>query len=93
MEEKKWRPIDTYTAIRLSEYKGVWSLMSGNRGDTDTFDKWVCPSYWKNGEKRLLEKNGEYVYVPLQVLLGKGKEEALKTLSALYHELKGDLKP
>ena len=86
--EKQWNQIDTYNSICLSEYNGTWSIMLGNRGDQKTYEKWTCPVVWRNGEKRLLEKNGENVLVPLQVPLGKGKAQAVKSLELLLHQLK-----
>lgn len=86
---KNWVKTSTYDALRLSEYRGKWSIMAGNVGDNDTYDKWINPLKWQNGENVAVnKKDGSGLLVlPLQIPLGD-KENALKILQNLYHQLK-----
>ena len=83
-----WLPIDTYNAIRADKYNDKISIQQGQRGDNDTYIKWCTPQIWRNGEKHLLEKNGEPVFVPWAVNLGNNKDKALKIWAAIGEQLK-----
>ena len=86
--EKQWIPISTYDSVRIDEYNGKWSLQLGKRGDNDTYTAWTCPQKWVDGEKSLLKKNGEPIFVPLSIPLGDSKEKALKVVGSIYNQLK-----
>lgn len=83
-----WLPVDTYNAVRTDKYNGKYSIQQGNRGENDTYTTWCCPQRWVNGEKRLLEKNGEPVFVPWALSLGKDKAKALQIWAAIGEQLK-----
>ena len=86
---KSWVKLDTYNAVRLSEYKGKISLMAGSVGDNDTYDKWCNPLRYQNGEKNVpvKKKDGDLLVLPFQITLGD-KEQALKILQNLYNQVK-----
>ena len=83
-----WLPISTYDSIRADKHNGKISIQLGKRGDGDTYTSWTCPQRWVNGEKTLLKKNGEPVFVPLSIPLGEDKVKAQKVLEALIYQLK-----
>jgi len=86
-QEKHWLKIDTYNAVRLSEYRGKWSIMAGSRGDNDTYDKWCNPLKWHNGENvAVKKKDGDLLVLPFQVLLGE-KDQAINILKNILREL------
>lgn len=85
---KNWLKTDTYNALRLSGYRGKWSIMAGQVGENDTYDKWANPLRWQNGENvPVKKKDGGLLVLPLQIQLGD-KEQALKILQNLYNQLK-----
>jgi len=88
-ELKNWIKLDTYNAVRLSEYRGKFSLMAGSVGDNDIYDKWCNPLRYQNGEKDVpvKKKDGDLLVLPLQITLGE-KERALEVLQHLYNTLK-----
>ncbi len=85
---KNWLNIDTYSSIRADKYNGKYSIQLGKRGNNDTYATWVCPQKWQNGEKTLLKKNGEPVFIPLSIPLGDDKIKAQKVLEGLIFQLK-----
>ena len=90
---KNWIPCDSYNAVVVDKYldnngKYRYSIQHGQRGTDDTYTSWVCPQKWVNGKKRLLEKNGEPVYVPLSIFLNNDKAKALKIWAAIGEQLK-----
>ena len=84
---KTWIQIDTYNSVRIDEYKGKYSIQQGQRGEQVTYARWCCPQKWTNGDKTIMKKNGEPVFVPWSISLGTDKEQAIKTLQALCYAL------
>jgi len=86
---KNWLPVNTYNAIRVDKYNGKYSLQQGERRESgDTSTAWCTPQKWSNGEKTPLKKNGEFVYVPWAISLGKDKAKAIKIAEAIVAQLK-----
>ena len=85
---KNWIPVDTYNAVRTDKYGDKISIQQGQRGENDTYAAWCCPQKWSNGQKTILKKNGEPVFVPWSLSLGKDKETALKIWAAIGEQLK-----
>ena len=83
-----WLTIDTYNAVKTDEYNGKYSIQQGQRGENDTYTAWCCPQKWVGGKKTLLKKNGEPVFVPWAISLGKDKDKAIQILEAIVAQLK-----
>ena len=85
---KNWLPIDTYNAVRVDKFDDKISLQQGQRGENDTYTAWCCPQKWSNGQKTILKKNGEPVFMPWAISLGKDKAKAIKIAEAIVEQLK-----
>ena len=82
LEETTWYeyPDSDYgDGIILDEYKGVYSLILGKRGQQDViYDKWIFP---QGRDQKPIDKS-----LPWKIKLGK-KEEAVKVLKFFINEL------
>ena len=66
-------------------------MIQGNKGQNDVvYSAWCCPQKWSNGEKTILKKNGEPVFMPWSIKLGKkeDKEKAAKILEELARQIR-----
>ena len=85
LEEKDIIKINTYNSIKLEEYNGKYSLCAVDNGQNETFYlKWCFLSEWKNGAAVAGDRK-----MPMKIVLGDNKEQAIGTLELLLAELKG----
>lgn len=92
MTEQEWLKVNQWDAIRVSEYKGKYSIQQGRRGEKKVFASWVIPTRYDKeagSSTAALKDNGDYLNVPLQVPSGEGVEVAANMLRALYFQLVG----
>jgi hypothetical protein len=85
--EQEWIKLNDYDAVRIGEYKGKISIQKGGIGKEDIYLDWVNPMRGKGTPAT--KKDGNKLILPFQILLGEDKEEALKTIQALYAQIKG----
>jgi hypothetical protein len=85
--EQEWIKLNDYDAVRIGAYKGKISIQKGGIGKEDIYLGWVNPMKGKGTPAT--KENGDKIILPFQVLIGKDKEEALKTIQALYAQIKG----
>lgn len=77
--------IDNYNSVKLDEYNGKYSLCAVDNGQNETYYmKWSYPKVFKNGNSEPGEK-----MLPVKVIIGGDKEQAIMTLEQLLEELKG----
>ena len=88
--ETQWQKLDSYTAIRISNYQGTWQIQKGNINKVgEIFPAYSVPTWKQDGEVQLKKKKtGGYLNIPDTMNLGNVKEDALKILSNLYNSLK-----
>ena len=88
MDEKQWVSVDQYSSIAVDEYNNKISIIQGNKGQNDvTYMSYCAPQRWKDGEKRVLTKNGQTVFVPWAISLGKDKAKAIQVAEAIVARL------
>lgn len=93
MKEQEWLKVDSYTSIRISEYKGKYSLQKSRRGEQKNFVEWTNPLRYDPERKESVpatKDNGDPLIVPLQVPLGDEKKKAADMLRTLYFQLTGE---
>ena len=85
LDEKDVIKINTYDSIKLDEYKGKYSLCAVDNGQNETFYlKWCFLSKWENGAAVPGDRK-----MPMKIVLGDNKEQAISTLEILLAELQG----
>ena len=87
--ETQWIKLDQYNQAKVDKYNDRYSIILGNQGQDDViYPKFCAPQVWRNGEKQVLKKDGNTVFVPISIPLGNDKEKAIAAVGALYHQLK-----
>jgi hypothetical protein len=76
--------VDQYTSLNLEEYKGTYAIIEGWIGRDGTFKPSWCTR--EIGKEKTEKK------MPVRVKLGD-KDNAIKALTMLLEELKGDKTP
>jgi len=77
--------VNYYNSIKLEEYNGKYSLCAVDNGKDETYYlKWCFLSEWKNGAAVPGDRK-----MPMKIVLGDNKEQAIGTLELLLAELQG----
>ena len=75
-------PIDDYNGVAVDVYKGIFAIMSMNKGQNDVwYKKWIFWSRWLNGASK---PDGKAK--PLAIRLGD-KTTALETLAKIRDDI------
>ena len=74
--------------FKLEEYNGVFSLTSCQKGKDDgIYPEWVFPQ--DKDRKPRMKDNGQYMVIPVKVVIGKSAEDAIAALQEMINILKG----
>ena len=84
----KWIKVDQYSQIKVDKYNDTYSILSGSQGQDDVvYRKFCAPQIWKSGKKLVFTKNGEPVFVPWDLSLGKDRSKAVEILKHLIDQV------
>ena len=85
-----YKEIDSYNAIQLNEYNGVFEVVGGNASDGKFYMRWTIASEYNSerGHSEPVKKdNGQWRNVPVKVVIGE-HEEAIANLKWLIKQIR-----